>query len=295
MQNDQDVASLYASNAERKKLWKAAIKWPLYSVAVMPVLLAAGWRLSNGEIVRIGQFIGFLVASILLLLWENLTNDLFDAETGVDEFNKPHSVVLLFGGKQPVRGLAYISLILGLVIILLLALGSNHAVIFLVFGSCFLGYLYQGPPFRLGYKGLGEPLCWIAFGPLATAASLLVLSPVSSIERDIPWGNAVSLGAGPALATTLVLFCSHFHQVSEDAAHGKRSPLVVLGTRKASSLIPWIISLTLLLEWIPFFQGEWPITGFLGIIGLPSGIALIRLLNKYHNHPTKIIHSKFLF
>ena len=30
------------------------------------------------------------------------------------------------------------------------------------------GQAYQGPPFRMSYKGLGEPLCFAAFGPLAT-------------------------------------------------------------------------------------------------------------------------------
>ena len=89
---------------------------------------------------------------------------------------------------------------------------------------CGLGYVYQGPPFRLGYRGLGEPLCWLAFGPFATAAALVVLQPRGA--ASIPWGTAWILGSGPALATTLVLFCSHFHQVGEDAAHGKRSPVV---------------------------------------------------------------------
>ncbi len=36
-----------------------------------------------------------------------------------------------------------------------------------------MGYLYQGPPFRLSYQGLGEPLCFMAFGPLATTAFYL--------------------------------------------------------------------------------------------------------------------------
>ncbi len=294
MQNQQDVASLYYSNTKKRQLWKAAIKWPLYSVAVMPVLLAAGWRLGAGQTVRIDQFIGFLFASVLLLLWENLTNDLFDADTGIDEFNKPHSVVALLGKKQPVKRLAYISLFLGLGLILFLALRSNPAVMFLVLGSCVLGYLYQGPPFRLGYQGLGEPLCWIAFGPFATAAALLVLSPNNSTGTQIPWKIATTLGAGPALATTLILFCSHFHQVTEDAAHGKKSPLVRLGTKRSAALIPWGLALILGLEWSPIMQGHWPITALLGIIGLPSGIDLIRLLKKHHNHPELIMNCKFL-
>jgi len=294
MQNQQAVASLYSSNAEKRQLWTAAIKWPLYSVAVMPVLLAAGWRLGAEQLVRLDQFIGFLVASVLLLLWENLTNDLFDADTGIDEFNKPHSVVALLGKKQPVKRLAYASLFLGLSLILLLALRSTPSVMFLVVGSCVLGYLYQGPPFRLGYQGLGEPLCWFAFGPFATAAALLVLSPNSSIGLEIPWGIATTLGAGPALATTLILFCSHFHQITEDAAHGKKSPLVRLGTKRSAALIPWCLALILGLEWNPIIQGHWPISALLGVIGLPSGIDLIRLLKKHHNHPQVITNCKFL-
>ena len=61
MQKPHDVASLYYSKKEKKLLWKAAIKWPLYSVAVMPVCLAAGWRLKEGLTIRIDQLMGLLI------------------------------------------------------------------------------------------------------------------------------------------------------------------------------------------------------------------------------------------
>ncbi len=294
MTKHKDVASLHESNHDQKQLWQDAIKWPLYSIAVMPIVLAAGWTLGQGEALRLNQFFGFLIASIALLLWENLTNDLFDSETGVDEINKPHSVVTLIGKKRPVQQLASIALLIGLLLIFLLALRSSQSVFYLVIGSCFLGYLYQGPPFRLGYKGLGEPLCWLAFGPLATSAGILVLSPQIIDVTKIPWNHSLILGSGPALATTLVLFCSHFHQVTEDAANGKNSPLVRLGTRRASALIPWLIITTFALEWIPILIGIVPLTGFLGIIGLAPAMSLIKLLKKYHNQPKLISKSKFM-
>ncbi len=293
MEEQNAVASLHPLRMQRKKLWRKAIKWPLYSVAVMPILLAAGWREGAQGNIRWDQLLGFLFASILLLVWENLTNDLFDAETGVDEF-KLHSVVALTGKKQWIRNLAYLTLLCGLALMLILALQSSPAVFLLVIGSCLLGYLYQGPPFRLGYQGLGEPLCWLAFGPLATAAALLVLSPTTNDQNHIPWINATMLGAGPALATTLVLFCAQFHQVKEDSVHGKQTLLVRLGTKRASSLVPWFIAICLSLEWMPIFLGFWPKTAFLGAIGLPSAISLISLLKKHHNHPKLINECKFL-
>ncbi len=294
MRDKHVVVTQQTSKAHRRELWRAAIKWPLYSVAVMPVLLAAGWRIGAGQVVRFDQLIGFLLASVLLLLWENLTNDLFDDETGIDQLIKPHSVVALVGNRRTVGCLAYVAFTAGLFLMFFLAIRSSFSVLLLVLGSCALGYLYQGPPFRLGYQGLGEPLCWLAFGPFATAASLLVLSPNINFGSTIPWMTALTLGAGPSLATTLVLFCSHFHQVAEDAAHGKRSPLVRLGTRKAASLVPWFVLLTFGLEVVPVISGQWPITALIGLIGIPPAAALINLLRYHHDQPDLLHGSKFL-
>ncbi len=291
MPDQQAVATLHSRGDDRRRLWKAAIKWPMYSVAVMPVLLAVGWRLGSGFPVRWVQGFVFLLAAVLLLIWENLSNDLFDAETGVDDQGKPHSVVALVGRSRPVQQLATLALLMGLMLILWIALRSSFAVLMLALVSCGLGYLYQGPPFRLGYKGLGEPLCWLAFGPFATAAALLVIAPSTDV---VPWDTALVLGSGPALATTLVLFCSHFHQVEQDAAHGKQSPVVRLGTARAASLVPWFVAGTLALEWAPVLHGDWPLTALLGALGLPAASSLIRLLRTHHHEPERITGSKFL-
>jgi 1,4-dihydroxy-2-naphthoate octaprenyltransferase len=302
MSEHQVVASRYAPEAAappqqdphdaRRRLWKAAIKWPMYAVAVMPVLLASGWSLGTGQGLRPLQLLLFLLAAVLLLAWENLANDVFDADTGVDTHGKPHSLVNLTGRRDRVAALANGALVAGLALMALVALRSSPAVLVLVLACCGLGYLYQGPPFRLGYRGLGEPLCWLAFGPCATAAALLAVTPGAG--PPIPWALAWALGAGPALATTLVLFCSHFHQVDEDAAHGKRSPVVRLGTDRAAALVPWFVAGSLALQWTPVLLGQWPLTALLGAAGLPPARQLIRLLRDHHDQPERIVGSKFL-
>ena len=283
MSEPQVVASRYASSPtpnsqalERRRLWTAAIKWPMYAVAVMPVLLAAGWRFGRGELVRLDQLLLFLLAA-------------------VDAGGKPHSLVNLTGRRDRVAALANGALLLGLALMALVALRSSPVVLALVLACCGLGYLYQGPPFRLGYRGLGEPLCWLAFGPCATAAALLALAPATAGRAtSVPWSQALALGSGPALATTLVLFCSHFHQVAEDAAHGKRSPVVRLGTATAAGLVPWFIAASFALQWAPVLLGHWPLTALLGVIGLPPARSLIQLLRDHHDEPERIGGSKFL-
>ncbi len=281
--------------ASRYALWQAAIKWPMYSVAVMPAFLAAG-ALQGLELrPRWEQLILFLLAAVLLLAWENLSNDVFDADTGVDSKGKPHSVVNLSGRRDRVALAANCCLLLGLALMAFVAQQSHAAVLMLVLACCGIGYLYQGPPFRLSYRGLGEPLCWLAFGPLASAAALIALAPAGVFDgAAIPWSMALELGAGPAVATSLVLFCSHFHQVEEDAKNGKNSPVVQLGSAKAAALVPWFVVACFALQWLPILRGIWPASAFLGLIGLAPALSLIRLLQRQHNQPEKIIGCKFL-
>tara|TARA_Y100001968_G_scaffold332312_1_gene390004 strand:+ start:18964 stop:19923 length:960 start_codon:yes stop_codon:yes gene_type:complete len=293
MKNSEIICSIN-QNSIKNKLWREAIKLPIYSVAIMPSLIAASWSIYINQSLRLYQFLGFILASSFLLLWENLCNDLFDSETGVDKKNKPHSIVALIGNKQIISTIANISLIAGLFISILIAINSNFIVIILVILCCLLGYLYQGPPFRLGYRALGEPLCWITFGPLATTAALLSISNFQYTNLNLLFIDGLILGAGPALATTLVLFCSHFHQIDEDKLNGKISPLVILGTSRSSKLIYWMIVFIFLFEITPIIYYNWPFTSLMSIISLPSCLNLLKFVKSNHNKPNKIKGAKFL-
>ena len=83
-------------------------------------------------------------------------------------------------------------------------------------------------------------------------------------------------------------------QVAEDAAHGKRSPVVRLGTQRAASLVPWFVAGSLAFQWAPVLLGQWPLTALLSAAGLPPARALIQLLGIHHAEPERIIGSKFL-
>ena len=61
------------------------------------------------------------------------------------------------------------------------AANTAYTVLAMLGLAVFGGYAYQGPPFRLSYKGLGEPICFAAFGPLATGAFYLALVSVYAL------------------------------------------------------------------------------------------------------------------
>ena len=155
-----------------RKLWYAAIKPPMYSVAVMPIWVGSAVAYAETRHFNVPIFITFLVAAILILAWENLSNDVFDSETGVD-VNKRNSLVNITGNKALIFWIGNLCLALGLGGIGTIAFWqADLTVIGLILLCCAIGYVYQGPPFRLSYQGVGEILCFFAFGPIACAAAM---------------------------------------------------------------------------------------------------------------------------
>ncbi|BCL37373.1 2-carboxy-1,4-naphthoquinone phytyltransferase [Nostoc sp. MS1] len=271
----------------KSKLWMAAIKPPMYSVAIMPIWVGSAVAFTDKKVFNLTIFATFIAAAILILAWENISNDVFDSETGID-INKHHSLVNLTGKKTLVFWLGNLCLISGLLGIVAIAIWQKDpTVIGIILLCCALGYMYQGPPFRLGYQGLGEILCFFAFGPLAVSAGYYSQTPTWSISS-----LAASVIVG--IVTSLILFCSHFHQVKDDIAAGKRSPIVRLGTANGAKVLIWftasIYPFTLLFVLLGFF----PVWTLLSWLSLPYAFKLCRHVHQNHNQPEKVSNCKFI-
>jgi 1,4-dihydroxy-2-naphthoate phytyltransferase len=269
------------------KLWMAAIKPPMYSVAIMPIWVGTAVAFAETKIFNAVVFSTFVAAAILILAWENISNDVFDSETGIDQ-NKHHSLVNLTGNKRLIFWIGNLCLGLGLLGILAIAFWQHDlTVIGIILLCCGLGYTYQGPPFRLGYQGLGEIICFFAFGPLAVEAAYYSQTQTWSMTS-----LAASVIVG--IATTLILFCSHFHQVKDDIAAGKRSPIVRLGTQKGAQLLVWftgsIYPLTLLFV-LWEISPPWTLLSW---VSLPFAFKLCRHVQENHNQPDKVSNCKFI-
>jgi 2-carboxy-1,4-naphthoquinone phytyltransferase len=270
----------------QKQLWLAALMPPMYSVAIFPIALGTAIAFAETQQVRWGIFLTFLVAAILILAWENLTNDVFDAETGIDQ-NEPTSLVNLTGSKSLIFNLGNLCLLLGIGGILAIAWWQQDlTVIGMILLCCGLGYIYHGPPFRLGYQGLGEILCFFAFGPLAVSAAYYSQTQAWS-------GTSLVASVLLGISTSLILFCSHFHQVEDDLAAGKRSPVVRLGTKRSAQLLPWLTGVLFGLTGLAVLLGLFPVWMLLVFLSLPAAISLCRHALRYHDQPERVRNCKF--
>ena len=270
-----------------RKLWLAAIKPPIYSVAIVPITVGTAIAFAQNHVFNLQICLTFLTSAILIIAWLNISNDVFDADTGID-INKAHSVVNLTGKKSLMFLISNLFLVMGWAGIVLISWWQQDwTVLGLVILCCALGYAYQGPPFRLGYQGLGEIICFLAFGPGAVSAAYYAQTQAFSLQC---WAISTIIG----ISTSIILFCSHFHQVEDDLAAGKKSPIVRLGTAKGAivltSLTLSVYLITILLVLLDYL----PIQSLLIFISLPVAYQLVRRVMKYHDQPEEVSNSKFI-
>ncbi|CAL1385368.1 unnamed protein product [Linum trigynum] len=274
-------------------IWRA-IKLPIYSVALVPLTVGAAAAYLQTGVFSAKHYFTLLISSVLIITWLNLSNDVYDFDTGADK-NKKESVVNLLGSRSGAFIAAYFCLILGFLGVTWTSVssGSIRANLFLTW-AIICGYIYQCPPFRLSYQGLGEPLCFAAFGPFASTAFYLLLRTTSGTHNFELTATVLSASLLVGFTTTLILFCSHFHQIEEDKAVGKISPLVRLGTKRGAILVKGAV-LTLYSLLVAFgISGALPLTCILlSALTLPMGIRVVRFVEENHNDKGKIFMAKY--
>jgi 2-carboxy-1,4-naphthoquinone phytyltransferase len=271
----------------KSKLWLAAIKPPMYTVAIIPITVGSAVAYAQTQSIDLNILGTFLLSAIAIIAWLNISNDVYDSDTGID-INKAESVVNLTGNRNLMFWLGNLFLILGIFGIATIAWWQQDlTVIAIVALSCFLGYTYQGPPFRLGYQGLGEIICTICFGPLALSAAYYSQTQSWSIAN-----LTASLIIG--ISTSLILFCSHFHQVKDDLTAGKLSPIVRMGTKMSALVLQWSTASIYLLTAIGVIGNLFPVATLLVFLSLPLAINLTQFVSEYHDRPDRIRTCKYL-
>nr|CAB3501769.1 unnamed protein product [Digitaria exilis] len=123
-------------------LWRAA-KLPIYSVALVPLTVGSASAYHHAGLFFAKRYFILLAAAILVITWLNLSNDVFDSDTGADK-NKKESVVNIIGSRAVTQNAAIVSLLLGFAgLFWAFAEAGDARFIFLVMCAIFCGYVYQ--------------------------------------------------------------------------------------------------------------------------------------------------------
>ena len=184
-----------------------------------------------------------LLIGICLQILVNLFNDLGDYEKGVDNKKRLGPERSLQSGKiskKEMRKLIAFVILITLILGFIAFLNSGITVIFLGISLILIAYLYTSGPFPYGYKGLGEIMVILIFGPVTILGALFLFD----IEYNLII-LLISIICG--LSTSTIILTNNIRDLENDYTHNKITLAVKLGEKKSRILYILTISLISLL------------------------------------------------
>jgi 1,4-dihydroxy-2-naphthoate polyprenyltransferase len=226
---------------------------------LLPYLLGAAWAYGVDHTFNAAMFWSGLAGVILAVIGVEAYNEYFDARMGTDRVFNPRDLppvtvtVFWIGTVAFVAALAvgvYLTMNLGWPILAFALLGGAAAI------------FYEAPPIRWSYRGLGETVIALAYGPWMVLGSLYLHT------RDLSW-SALLVSLVPALlimALAVVNAIPDFHQ---DRLVGKRNLVVRLGRERAVWLYITLAACGLLIVPLSIALDALPVESLAALLALP--------------------------
>ena len=241
---------------------------------LLPYLLGAAWAYGMAGVIDVPVFWSGLGGVVLAVIGVEAFNEYFDSRMGTDRVFNPEDVppvprwvfwlgVAAFAGALAVG--IYLSVRGGWPILVFALLGGAAAI------------FYEAPPVRWSYRGLGELVIALSYGPWMVLGSLYLhtgtLSWAATLASLVP--------AFLIMALAVVNAIPDFHQ---DRLVGKRNLVVRIGRRRAVWLYLALAAAGLTVAAGGVAAGVFPLLCLTSLLAIPllvdSGRAAVETFEK---------------
>jgi 1,4-dihydroxy-2-naphthoate polyprenyltransferase len=223
---------------------------------LLPYLLGAAWAYGMAGIFHAPLFFSGLAGVVMSVLGVEAFNEYFDSRMGTDrvfdpEDSPPMSAAVLWLGVIAFATALGVGIYLaareGWPILLFAALGGAA------------GIFYVAPPVRWAYRGLGETVIGLSYGPWMVLGSLYLYT--HALSWAALWASLV-----PGLLITALAIVNAIPDFHQDRLVGKRNLVVRLGRRAAVGLYLTLAGAALIVVVLGVALGEFP-KGCLAALG----------------------------
>ena len=259
------------------KVWFKAARAPFLVVSIIPCLLGGAIAYSHGSF----EWLTFILATVGIVMAHSAADfidDYFDYKTGNlgNKEKQFHDSPLI--DKKVTTGQVMAAFIFCLVIALACAayllFTVGMPVIIMTLIGTFIVFFYTSPPLKLNYRGLGETMLFIAFGPLITFGMYYVLVGTFSWE-------AIIAGIPCGIFTMNVGLVSNTFDYLDDIESKKRSIPVRFGQANAVRVLTIVSVLTYAVIIIGIALKTLPVWTVLAIAPLPLSLGVVKGTSKY--------------
>jgi 1,4-dihydroxy-2-naphthoate polyprenyltransferase len=226
---------------------------------LLPYLLGAAWAYALGDAFDGTLFLSGLVGVVLAVVGVEAFNEYFDSRMGTDRvFNPadlpPMTDAVLWLGIAAFAGALAVGIHLTIERgwpILAFALLGGAAAIF-----------YVAPPIRWAYRGLGEAVIALSYGPWMVLGSLYLHT--GSVSWGALWASLV-----PGLLIMALAVVNAIPDYHQDRLVGKRNLLVRLGRRRGVWLYLGLAAAGLVAAVGGVVAGVFPLACLAALLALP--------------------------
>ena len=273
-------AAAARSPLQRLLLVLSLVRYRFFLYAgLLPYLLGAAWAYGMARTIDLPLFWSGLAGVVLAVVGVEAFNEYFDSRMGTDRvFNSedlpPMSNGVLWLGVAAFAGALAVGIYLTLRggwPILGFALAGGAAAIF-----------YVAPPIRWAYRGLGETVIALSYGPWMVLGSLYLHT--RDIDSNALWASLV-----PGLiimALAVVNAIPDFHQ---DRLVGKRNLVVRLGRRRAVLLYLALATAGLAAVPAGVAAGIFPSASLAALLAFPLLMASARRARNTYEKPREFV------
>lgn len=229
-----------------------------------------------------------LIGVVFLHLGMNLLDDWFDYKVGSAEARERAAHEGFRGRmiKYPylTSGQATHSQLLVAVLVMLLIAGAAGAVVIAVRGwnilwwmlaALVIGESYSGPPLKLGFRGLGEMVIFLMFGPL------LMTGVYYSITGGLDW-KILWLSIAVGMLVTNIVYSHSVLDAEPDRKMGKRTMAHLVGSGKGRIVFSALLNtLPYLMVVAGVIMGQLHPAYLAALAVLPVSLWLVKSLNDF--------------
>ncbi|MFA5389520.1 MAG: prenyltransferase [Candidatus Omnitrophota bacterium] len=268
-----------------------ALRLPFIAASALPFIfgsIAAGGR------INILNFLLGLSAVTFTHLSANVINDYADSRSGADWRDK--KFFGFFGGSKLIQegvftekfylSLAIISGALSFSAVAALAFIIKDIFPVVVFlAIIFLGWSYSMKPLKLSYRGLGEIIIFLLFGPALVMGGYFLqtgLFPdLKSFLLSLPFG----------FLTTAVLYANEVPDMPDDSKAGKFTWVSIFGSSRAYIFYRILVACVFLCVILNVTLGHLKPTAFFCFLLIPPLVKASEILKNYPEDKIKLMES----
>ncbi len=230
---------------------------------LLPYLLGAAWAYAMVGTIDGPIFWTGLGGVILAVIGVEAFNEYFDSRMGTDRVFNPADLPPMSDGVLWLGVLAFAG---ALAVGIYLTVRGGWAILAFALLGGMAAIFYVAPPIRWAYRGLGETVIALSYGPW------MVLGSVYLHTHAVSWAALLaSLVPGfLIMALAVVNAIPDFHQ---DRLVGKRNLVVRVGRRRAVWLYLALAGTGLVIVAVGVVLGVFPVACLIALVALPWLIA----------------------